>query len=121
MAPLGAAVGSIMDEATIRQQLEEREKTLRDLIAATGENRKPVELDQVAVGRLSRIDALQGQAMAQAAERQYQRELARIGAALRRLERGEYGACAECGEPIEPRRLAADLTVATCIDCARNR
>ncbi|MFN3960808.1 MAG: TraR/DksA family transcriptional regulator [Parvularculaceae bacterium] len=101
--------------------LEARAQDLRALIEATRDNRKPVELDQVAVGRLSRMDALQGQAMACAAEQNYQRELARIVAALRRIEEGRFGSCAECGEAIDPRRLAADPTIAICIDCARAR
>lgn len=110
-----------MDAAGIRGKLEERARQLRGLIEATRDNRKPVELDQVAVGRLSRMDALQGQAMALAAEQNYQKELARIAAALRRIDAGTFGACAECGEAIEPRRLDADLTIAICIECARAR
>ncbi|WP_433948574.1 hypothetical protein [Brevundimonas diminuta] len=37
---------------------------LESLDALTDESRKPVELDQQSVGRLSRMDALQQQAMA---------------------------------------------------------
>jgi RNA polymerase-binding transcription factor DksA len=41
----------------------------------------------------------------------------RLSAALDRLSRGEYGACAECGEPISTARLLALPEVQTCVRC----
>ncbi len=80
---------------------------------------KPVELDQQAVGRLSRMDALQNQAMAQAQARRRQVERQRIQAALKRIEDGEFGFCTDCGEEVEPARLKADPTIPRCLDCTR--
>lgn len=48
-------------------------------------------------------------------------ELRRIDAALERLERGSYGACAACGAPIEPRRLAALPWAIRCAGCEEAR
>ena len=48
----------------------------------------------------------------------YAEAIARIVAALRRIDEGCYGACVECGIAIEPARLAALPEAATCIDCA---
>ena len=69
----------------IRLKLERRAAELRGLIASTADARRPVELDQEAVGRLSRMDALQRQAMAQATAKNYRLELQRIDAALTRI------------------------------------
>ena len=77
-----------------------------------------VELDQAKVGRLSRMDAMQAQAMAQASQQRREQTLRRIEAALQRLEEDEYGYCLDCGEPINPKRLEFDPTVELCIDCA---
>lgn len=44
-------------------------------------------------------------------------ELRAIEAALMRLGRGTYGECADCGEPIDPRRLEAYPTALRCIEC----
>lgn len=41
----------------------------------------------------------------------------RIAAALERLDRGEYGVCMECGEPIAPARLRVMPEVLTCVRC----
>jgi len=79
----------------------------------------PVELDQVAVGRLSRMDAMQQQAMAQAAERTRRRDLVRIDMAERRIAEGEYGYCEACGEEIADKRLAIDPMAERCVRCAR--
>ena len=77
-----------------------------------------VELDQARVGRLSRMDAMQAQAMAQASDRRRQLVLTRITVALARLDKGEYGFCRSCEEPINPKRLEFDPTADMCVSCA---
>lgn len=101
-----------------RARLETRREELRTLSLAAKDARKPVELDQQAVGRLSRQDAIQHQAMASAQEVRRAGELRRIEAAFRRIDEGEYGYCAVCGEAIAPKRLEIDLTAARCASCA---
>ncbi|MEK9904500.1 MAG: TraR/DksA C4-type zinc finger protein [Rhodospirillales bacterium] len=91
---------------------------LRSLEAGSKLSREPVELDQTRVGRLSRVDALQGQAMAQEQHRRRQIELARIEAALQRIDQGEYGWCLKCSHPIAVARLEADPAAPLCVDCA---
>ena len=110
-----------MDRAaleTFRQKLVARREELRALSAGASEARKPVELDQQSVGRLSRQDALQQQAMANAQDSRRIAELRKIDAALKRVDEGEYGFCAECGEAIAPKRLEIDLTATRCAPCA---
>lgn len=102
----------------IRTRLLERRAALRELAEASRGSRDTVELDQTRVGRLSRMDALQGQAMAIETERRRQIELRRIESALARIESGDYGCCVTCGEEIAPKRLELDPTTPTCIDCA---
>jgi DnaK suppressor protein len=101
-----------------RQALIQRLDDLHQSIDDTKESRKPVKLDQVSVGRLSRMDAMQVQAMALAAGRLRAQEIERIKAALKRIDSGEFGYCVTCGEEIAPKRLAVDPTSATCIRCA---
>jgi DnaK suppressor protein len=102
----------------LRAQLVERLEALRYTSETTADNRRPVELDQTSVGRVSRMDAMQVQAMAVATERRRHDEARRIEAAIKRIDEGEYGYCTACGADIAEKRLEADPTVATCIRCA---
>ena len=83
-----------------RETLQTLATQLRVADAETSKERAPVELDQQAVGRLSRMDALQVQAMALETSRRRKNELRRIAAALARIDKGEFGYCLECGEEI---------------------
>ena len=56
----------VSDIDRFRTLLTSRRLELQDLIDGAAESAAPVELDQQVQGRLSRMDALQGQAMAQA-------------------------------------------------------
>ena len=101
-----------------RQRLLAERRQLLDLRATGAEASETVKLDQTAVGRLSRMDALQAQAMSQERGRRRELELQRIEAALRRCDTGDYGYCTGCDEPIDVRRLELDPAAALCIGCA---
>ena len=108
-----------IDVTRMRSQLVRRRGEILERGSATKEARDPVELDQARLGRLSRMDALQSQALAQDVERRRKIELQRIDAALARIEAGDYGFCVRCGDAIPLARLEFDPAVATCVDCAR--
>ena len=110
-----------MDENRVeafRARLEAELEALdaEDALGAAGQ--KTVELDQTSVGRLSRMDALQGQAMAKATSARRAARRQRIAAAFQRMDEGDFGYCTECGEEIMPARLDLDPTVPNCISCA---
>ena len=93
------------------------------LVRTRGETRQSastVDLDQP-IGRLSRMDALQQQKMAEARQRRHEQRLKMVRAALRRAEQGEYGACADCGEPVGYKRLQARPETPFCVPCQAER
>lgn len=102
----------------LRDKLFKLRAELQELAAMGDESAAVVELDQTKVGRLSRMDAMQAQAMAQASEQRREQTLRRIDAALKRIEDDEYGCCLQCDELINPKRLEFDPTVTLCIECA---
>lgn len=108
-----------IDEDAVRKILTKLKAELEAYSEISEEARATVTLDQQSVGRLSRMDALQGQAMAQASERQRRADIQKIAAALSRLEEGEYGFCVECGEEIAEMRLKVDPAAVFCIRCAQ--
>ncbi|MDP3524290.1 MAG: TraR/DksA C4-type zinc finger protein [Hoeflea sp.] len=106
------------DLEAARRRLADKKLDLESMSALSQQARAPVELDQQSVGRLSRMDALQQQAMAEAQERARKRDLVRIEMAERRLTSGDYGWCADCGEAIPDRRLEIDPMAEKCVRCA---
>lgn len=107
-----------IDPERFRALLIARREELSGLADSSQEARAPVELDQQAVGRLSRMDALQGQAMALETERRRAAELQRIEAALARIDSGDFGYCVSCDEEISLKRLELDPSNPICVDCA---
>ena len=107
-----------METNKYRSMLSSKKEELARLAEIDQEGRRPVALDQSKVGRLSRMDALQSQAMSLEIERRRNQELARIEAALKRLDTDEFGFCLKCGDEIAEKRLMLDPTAATCIGCA---
>lgn len=89
-----------------RNALLENRKVLSTAIERENESSKTVELDQSKVGRLSRMDALQSQAMTQETKSRHEEGLRKISAALSRIESGDYGYCLQCDELISTARLA---------------
>ncbi|MFT5726229.1 MAG: DnaK suppressor protein [Desulforhopalus sp.] len=94
-----------------RQELKSTDQLARD-------STKAVTLDQSSIGRLSRMDAMQSQAMALETKRRREIEFTRIDAALERIDEEEYGYCASCEEEINKRRLAVDPANPFCVECA---
>jgi DnaK suppressor protein len=76
-----------------------------------------VTLDQSKVGRLSRMDAMQAQQMAQETARRRQLQLQKIDNALRRMDAGDYGYCFKCGDDIDAARLNFDPASTRCMEC----
>jgi DnaK suppressor protein len=105
-------------ERCFRPRLEADLADVAAQIERSAEDRKPVELDQQSVGRLSRVDAMQRQAMAQAVQERLKLQKVRIEQALLRMADGEFGYCADCGEFIGEKRLAVDPASPKCVHCA---
>jgi len=106
-----------MNKKYWEQKLVEYREALLKLDDSASASRDSITLDQQKVGRLSRMDALQEQAMNQAVSARRQQSLLRIEAALERLEEDEFGFCQICGEPIPEKRLKLDPTTLNCISC----
>lgn len=107
--------------AELALRLARMESALQDGLSARDEAAAAVELDQTRVGRLSRMDALQQQAQAQAASRRATLQLQRVRGARQRLQSSAYGLCLDCEAPLDFRRLNADPCATLCLDCQTER
>lgn len=108
-----------LDMATVRHQLEAKRQQLLDESRESAQSRDVVELDQTTNGRLTRMDAMQSQAMAKATEQRREANIRFIDLALKRIDDDTYGECIECGEWISAKRLTLDYATLKCIDCAQ--
>jgi DnaK suppressor protein len=100
--------------ALIRQHIEQ----LDEQLSSARESAGTVELDQSRVGRLSRMDALQTQAMHQETLRRNSRQLAELRRAEQRIDADLFGCCDECGDAIARGRLELNPAITFCINCA---
>lgn len=106
------------DYARCRQRLLELKQQVLGVADLVASSSRPVTLDQNSVGRLSRMDAMQGQAMAEAGVQRQHLALKAIESSLAKLQTNEYGHCECCDEWIAQARLNVDPIATYCIECA---
>lgn len=104
----------------LKEALAALSSQLTALLASTREDSKPVDLGQP-IGRLSRMDAMQQQEMAQASRRGHELRVKQVRAALAAVRAGEYGDCRVCEEPIGYGRLRARPETPFCVRCQSSR
>ena len=109
----------IIDINTLRQSIMNEIADLDRLRGQARDGCAPVTLDQQSVGRLSRMDAMQQQAMHIANDARRQQRHSALLAALKLMDAGDYGYCQQCDEMIGERRLAIDPAVTLCVNCAK--
>ena len=105
---------------TLHQILLELQEHLTQSLDQTASSATTVTLDQQRFGRVSRIDAIQQQHMAQAGEHQIRLKLKQVMAALLAIDEDEYGLCRSCDSPIGYLRLEVRPETPLCIKCQQN-
>ncbi len=105
----------------IKQRLIELREELRAALAISSTSAAPVELDQAAMGRVSRIDAIQQQKMIEAGREGQQHRLAQVEKTLLRIDDEDFGLCSDCEEAIDHRRLLARPESRLCVSCQAQR
>lgn len=98
----------------MQQQLA---KTVTALELSATNDSGAVQLDQTRVGRLSRMDAMQQQALSQSLKERLMRNRRRLEAALERVNNGSFGLCCRCQDELEPERLESEPAAPFCADC----
>ena len=107
-----------MDKEHFKNKLLKLREELQQIEETGNEAAKTVELDQTRIGRLSRMDAMQAQAMSVESKRRREIKAKRIESALQRIDKDEFGYCLRCEEEIDPKRLEFDPSALLCIECA---
>ncbi len=99
----------------LRQQLVDKKAELSArLERITAKVRRGYEADSK-----ERATQLEDSEVVDALGNEARAEIAKISAALKRLDAGEYGICTECGGDIDEGRIRVHPYAEECIDCAR--
>jgi DnaK suppressor protein len=114
-----SALPTALTPEQIEQLRAELQRTLCRLekSMATNGNGKATDIDQSAVGRLSRIEAIQNAGFTQNLKARERQQLEEVLAALTRMEEGVYGLCTACQGPIRFERLQVFPETRTCNLC----
>jgi DnaK suppressor protein len=112
-----------LDSATLerfRVRLEARARDIRTTIERSSDQTTKVKPDS-AIGRLTRVDAVQAGYVGDAVRSQMRAELARVERALRNIDDGTFGMCRSCEDALPKARLEAKPDATLCIECASKR
>ncbi len=106
-----------LQKRTLEKKLLTLQRDLKRMLQMDASSAATVELDQSKIGRLTRMDALQTQAIVQVTQAQHRTQLRMISEALQAMKSGDYGYCEICGESIPYERLSIKPETRYCVSC----
>lgn len=101
----------------LRQIIADQIEEVKEEITELEELTKPIAPDK-AIGRLSRMDAINNRAINEQALRKNKNKLQKLERAQIRIEEGDFGICKKCGETIPAGRLKFMPWTTRCVKCA---
>lgn len=108
---------STVDQEEIRIKIEAEIAKTEGLISDYKELTKPIAPD-VAIGRISRMDAINNKTINESALRQAEERLLKLKKVLVKVGKPEFGLCARCGKPIPVGRILIRPESSRCVNCA---
>lgn len=102
----------------VRKLINEQIQKTKQKILDYEEMSSPVTPDD-AIGRISRMDAINNKSVTEAALRQAKDKLSKLQHALNRLDEADFGDCKRCGRPIPIMRVVLMPQSPYCVRCAR--
>lgn len=107
-----------MDISALKVKIEKELVNTKEKIATLKDLTKPISPD-VAIGRISRMDAINNKSVNEAALRQTELKYQRLKLALDKVDQEGFGKCSRCGGEIQEGRLMLMPENTFCIRCAR--
>ncbi len=106
-----------METEEIRQNILKEIEKVEQRIAEYKDLTQPVEPD-CAIGRITRMDAINNKSVTEASLRQAQNKLRNLQRVLSQVGTKDFGLCIKCGKPIPTARLLYRPESLTCVNCA---
>ncbi len=106
-----------MDKGDIKAKIEAEIHKTRKQVEEYKELTQPVEPEN-AIGRISRMDAINNKSVTEAALRKAKDKLNKLDLALTRVDEDDFGICIRCQRPIPPGRIMIMPQARTCVKCS---
>lgn len=107
-----------INRTEIRKKIEAEIVKTQKLVEEYTELTRPVEPEN-AIGRISRMDAIQNKSVTEAALRKTKEKLEKLEFALTKVDDDDFGLCANCKKPIPLGRILIMPQSRTCVACSR--
>ena len=101
----------------IIQKIEVEIRKTEKKVAEYAELSKPVEPEN-AIGRISRMDAINNKSVTEAALRKARQKLENLYVALKRIDTEDFGICVVCKKNIPPERILVMPHARVCVNCS---
>lgn len=106
-----------LDKEAIRKKIEAEIVKVQKDIEDLADQTKPVGPEN-AIGRVSRMDAINNKGVIEASLHQAKETLAKLESALAKVNETDFGICTGCQQPIPPGRLMLMPHATRCVKCS---
>ncbi|WP_204273726.1 TraR/DksA family transcriptional regulator [Draconibacterium mangrovi] len=108
-----AELNKVKIKVQITSEIEKTEKLIQEYKELT----KPVEPEN-AIGRVSRMDAINNKSVTEAALRKSKDKLEKLKFALSKVDDHDFGHCIKCKKPIPLGRILIMPQARNCVNCS---
>jgi len=108
----------MLDKEEIRNRITEEITATTTLVKKYTELAKPIAPEN-AIGRISRMDAINNRAVTEAALNKSKEKLNNLKVALTKVDDSDFGLCIRCKQPIPTGRILLMPQAVRCVNCAR--
>jgi DnaK suppressor protein len=105
------------EKIRIKDYLLREKAKIKERLTELKELTRPIEPD-CAIGRVSRMDAINNKSINQAALQKAEDKLKKINISLENIDNDDFGTCISCGRDIPVQRLLI-MPGSLCVACAR--
>ena len=106
------------DKQDIKKRILDELKKTEELILDYKESTKPISPEN-AIGRVSRMDAINNKSVVEAALRKAEEKLNKLKLVLDKVNDADFGLCMRCGNPIPIGRILLMPQSRNCVRCAQ--
>ncbi|MDB2408404.1 TraR/DksA family transcriptional regulator [Crocinitomicaceae bacterium] len=107
-----------VEKQDIKNRILEELKKTEEAILDYKESTKPISPEN-AIGRVSRMDAINNKSAVEAALRKAEEKLNKLKLVLNKVDDADFGICIRCGDPIPIGRVLLMPQSRNCVRCAQ--